>query len=78
MRKSQLQTGREHELVLFLSRGRIGDIGVAKIVLPPQPFYDLSSGAKIEVDPVVPAVDQIGEICGGLVQGGVFPYSSHA
>src|ERR1700751_1518754 len=34
VRECHVQAGREHELVLFFPRGRVGDVGVAKIVLP--------------------------------------------
>ena len=55
MRKSHIQTGREHELVLLFSCGRVGDVGVAKIVLPSEPFADLRDRAQTEVGPVVAA-----------------------
>jgi hypothetical protein len=34
MSECQAQARREHEFVLFFSSGRIGDVGIAKIVLP--------------------------------------------
>ena len=57
-----MQAGREHELVLFFSCGRVGDVGVAKIILPSEPLADLRDRAQTEVRPVVaPAVRQVWE-----------------
>ena len=62
VRECHVQAGREHELVLFFSCGRVGDVGVAKIILPSEPLADLRERAQTEVRPVVaPAVRQVWE-----------------
>jgi len=53
VRECHAQAGREHEFVSFFSNGRVGDVGVAKIVLPSEPFIDLGDRAQAEVRPVV-------------------------
>jgi len=65
-----VQAGCEHEFVLLFSYGRVGDVGVAKIILPSEPFADLCDRAKTEVGPVVaPAVRQVWEKREVLQQG---------
>ena len=62
VRECHVQAGRKHKLVLFFPCGRVGDVGVAKIILPSEPLADLRDRAQTEVRPVVaPTVRQVWE-----------------
>ena len=55
VRKCHVQSGREYELVPFLSGRRIGDVAVRRIILRSQEFDDRGNRADAEVDPVAAA-----------------------
>ena len=73
VKKRHTQAGSEHQLVLFLPGGGIGDVIVAEIVLPSQPFDDPRDGAESEINSVVALAGcQVREKGYVLDQGGVF------
>ena len=56
MEKCYAQPRCEHQLILFLADGRIRDVGVAKVILPSQPFDDLGCGPEIEIDSIIAGI----------------------
>src|SRR5919109_2756990 len=48
MRECQVEASSQNDVVLLLSRWRIGDVNVAEGILPAKPFAEFGYGAEIE------------------------------
>ena len=59
MGKRDVQSSREDHVVFLRASRRIGDVDVAELILPSQPFVDLRDRSEIERGAVLPGLLKI-------------------
>src|ERR1035441_333887 len=72
VREGDVQACRENYVVLLRAGRRVGDVDVAKLILPAQPLADLGYGAHVERPAVLARLLQVGVEVGILRQNGAF------
>src|SRR5579871_375160 len=59
MRKREVQAGRENKVIFLRSCRWVGNVDIAKLVLPAKPFADLRDRSQAESSAILPALLQI-------------------